>query len=68
MPLNPGLLEIIACPKCKGSVQEEGMFLTCKKCGLAFPILEGKIPNMIIQEAWPIEKAKKASFKHKQKL
>lgn len=66
--VNKKLLEIMACPKCKGKVREEGMFILCKKCGLAFPVLDEKVPNMIIEEAWPLKKAEKNKFKHDLKL
>jgi len=60
-------LDIISCPKCKGDVNQENMFLLCKICKLAYPILDG-IPNMLIDDAWPIQKAKKIGFKHTLKL
>ena len=62
------LLEILACPKCKGDVEEKGMFIVCKKCKLAYPVLDGDVPDMLIEDAWPLEKARKAKFKHKLKL
>jgi len=68
MPVPKDLLEIMACPKCKGDVEEKGMFILCKKCKLAYPVLDGDVPDMLIEEAWPLEKAKKNKFKHKLKL
>ena len=65
--MEKALLEIMACPKCKGGIQASRMFLTCKRCGLAYPILED-VPNMLIEEAWPIGKARKASFRHSLRL
>jgi uncharacterized protein YbaR (Trm112 family) len=62
------LLDIMACPKCKGKIKDKGMFLLCRKCELAFPILENSIPNMIIEEAWPLKKAEKKDFKHELEL
>lgn len=62
------LLEIMACPKCKGDVAEEGRFIICAKCGLAYPVLDGDIPDMLIDDAWPLERAKKAGFKHNIKI
>ena len=67
MPVKKDLLQVIACPKCKGDVKEEGMFLTCSACKLAYPILED-VPDMLIEDAWPLEKAKKDGFKHGLKL
>jgi uncharacterized protein YbaR (Trm112 family) len=66
--IDPKLLEILVCPKCKGEIREKGMFLLCRKCELAFPILEDSIPNMILEEAWPLSKAEKNDFKHDIKL
>lgn len=66
--INGKLLDIIACPKCKGDVKEKDMFLLCRKCGLAFPVLDKSIPNMIIDESWPVKKAEKNKFKHELKL
>jgi uncharacterized protein YbaR (Trm112 family) len=61
------ILNILACPKCKGDVDKKGMFVVCKKCSLAYPILSG-VPNMLIDDAWELKKAEKSGFKHKQKL
>jgi len=68
MPVPKDLLDIMACPKCKGDIEEKGMFIVCKKCKLAYPVLDGNVPDMLIEEAWPLEKAKKNKFKHKLKL
>lgn len=55
MTINPELLEILACPKCKGDVhltdQQDG--LVCKTCKLMYPIKDD-IPVMLIDEAIPI--------------
>ncbi|MBU4299706.1 MAG: Trm112 family protein [Nanoarchaeota archaeon] len=68
MPTPKDLLEIMACPKCKGDIEEERMFITCAKCKLAYPVLDGDIPDMLIEDAWPLEKAEKAKFKHEIKM
>ncbi|MCI5221262.1 MAG: Trm112 family protein [Candidatus Electrothrix sp. AR4] len=49
------LLEIIACPKCKGTIQlnEEKSELICHVCQLAYEIRE-EIPIMLIDEAKPL--------------
>jgi len=65
MPVPKELLKILACPKCKGDVQESGMFIVCRKCSLAYPVLDRKVPDMLIEDAWPLEKASKAGFRHK---
>ncbi len=54
MALNPELLDILACPKCKGALavtgQEEG--LSCEACKVVYPVRED-IPIMLIEEAVP---------------
>ncbi|MBU5689614.1 MAG: Trm112 family protein [Candidatus Aenigmatarchaeota archaeon] len=67
MPVKKELLEILACPKCKGDVEEKEMFLLCKKCKLAFPVIEN-IPDMLLDDAWKISKAEKNEYKHNLKL
>lgn len=56
MAINKELLEILACPKCKGELQldEEGSWLTCEACKLKYPIRDD-IPLMLIDEASPLE-------------
>lgn len=65
--MDKGLLSILACPKCKGNVKRKKKFLVCRKCKLAFPILDD-VPDMLIEDAWKLKKAKKAGFKHSLKL
>lgn len=67
MELLKELLDILACPKCKGNLSLQKAFLTCGKCGLAYPVI-GSVPNMLVEEAWSLEKAKKSGFKHELKL
>lgn len=51
------LLDILACPKCKGALQLlAGKGLACKQCMLLFEIQEG-IPVMLIEEAKELEEA-----------
>ena len=56
MALDPELLEIMACPKCKGDIElnEKGDGLICRNCKLLYRI-EDDIPIMLIEEATPIE-------------
>jgi len=56
MAINKELLEILACPKCKGdiSLTEAGDGLICKTCRLLYEIRED-IPIMLIEEAKPID-------------
>lgn len=58
---------MLACPKCKGVVEEKGMFIVCNNCQLAYPVLED-VPDMIIEDSWKLEKAKQVKFKHTLKL
>jgi hypothetical protein len=56
MALSKELLEILACPKCKGEIYlnraEDG--LICKSCRLVYQIKED-IPVMLIDEALPYQ-------------
>jgi uncharacterized protein YbaR (Trm112 family) len=57
--INKKLLDILACPKCKGQVElterEDG--LVCKSCQLLYEIRDD-IPVMLIDEAKKIEEEK----------
>lgn len=46
------LLEILACPKCKGPLREQNSppALDCPVCALRYPVRDG-IPVMLIDEA-----------------
>ncbi len=50
--LDPKLLEILACPKCKGDLtpvtNETGLF--CEDCDVVYPVRED-IPIMLTDEA-----------------
>ncbi len=52
MSINKKLLEILACPKCKGHIDlnEQGDGLICRQCHLMYPIRQD-IPVMLIEEA-----------------
>ena len=54
MPLSKELLEILACPKCKGDISptKAGDGLICKACQLVYPVKDD-IPVMLIDEALP---------------
>ena len=54
--INPELLSIIACPKCKESIEldRENRVLICRRCQLAYEIRNG-IPIMLMDEAKPLE-------------
>jgi uncharacterized protein len=55
MTIHPELLEILACPKCKGDIRlsdsQDG--LICDRCRLVYEIRDG-IPIMLIDEAKPL--------------
>ncbi|PCI45001.1 MAG: hypothetical protein COB41_02740 [Proteobacteria bacterium] len=50
--IDQALLDILACPKCKKSVQytADKTALLCEKCQLEYPIRDD-IPVMLIDEA-----------------
>lgn len=48
--IDKELLEILACPACKASVELKGDRIICTKCGRKYPIRDG-IPVMLIEEA-----------------
>lgn len=48
--IDKKLLEILACPKCRGEVELKEEKIVCTKCGLKFPIKDD-IPIMLIEEA-----------------
>ncbi len=52
MPIKQELLDILACPQCKGAVRlrEDQPALVCDACRLAYPIRDD-IPVMLIDEA-----------------
>ena len=56
MTLDPLLLEILACPQCKGELEyrEADSQLICHACKLVYRI-EDDIPVMLIEEATPLE-------------
>ena len=57
MPISQELLEILACPKCKGKVtlKEDESGFVCEACKLLYPVQDG-LPNFIIEEARPLER------------
>jgi uncharacterized protein YbaR (Trm112 family) len=56
MALNRELIDILACPKCKGPVKlrEDESAFECANCKLAYPVVD-EIPNFIIEEAQPLK-------------
>jgi len=57
MAVSKELLEILACPKCKGEVtmnqSKDG--LVCEACSLVYEIRDD-IPIMLIEEAKPLKR------------
>lgn len=56
MTIKKELLDILACPKCKGDVvlNEKENGLVCKACRLVYEIRDD-IPIMLIDEAKPLK-------------
>jgi uncharacterized protein len=56
MTISKDLLDILACPKCKGPIflndSQDG--LICRQCRLFYEIRDG-IPIMLIDEAKPMQ-------------
>ena len=52
MPLNKELIDLLACPKCKGKLTlkpaEDG--LGCTKCDVVYPVRDD-IPIMLVDQA-----------------
>lgn len=55
--LDPDLLQILACPQCKGDLEyrREELVLICHQCRLKYTIINhpdfGLIPDMVIKRA-----------------
>jgi uncharacterized protein YbaR (Trm112 family) len=55
MALNRDLIDILACPKCKGplKLRDDESAFECAACKLAYAVTDD-IPNFIIEEAQPL--------------
>ena len=51
MPVDEELKKVMACPKCKGELEFDEKEIRCPKCRLKFKILEGDIPDMLLEDA-----------------
>ncbi|MEX0991055.1 MAG: Trm112 family protein [Actinomycetota bacterium] len=53
MALDADLLAILRCPADRGELDylEEQARLVCATCGRRYEVLDGDIPNMLIEEA-----------------
>jgi uncharacterized protein YbaR (Trm112 family) len=54
MSIDPRLLEMLACPACRGEIEPEpdAAGLACRGCGRVYPVRDG-IPVMLVDEASP---------------
>ena len=48
--IDEKLLEILACPACKGAIELQDDRIVCQQCGRRYPIRDG-IPIMLVEEA-----------------
>lgn len=53
--LDPQLLDLLACPRCKGEIvaSADGEWLICASCSVRYPVREG-IPILLLGEAQPL--------------
>jgi uncharacterized protein len=49
--VDPELMEILACPHCRGAVREADSALRCEECGRSYPIRS--VPVMLVEESTP---------------
>lgn len=51
--IDKKLLDILACPSCKKDVRydQKKNRIICAKCRLRFQVLEGDVPDMLIEDA-----------------
>jgi uncharacterized protein YbaR (Trm112 family) len=59
MPLDPKLLEILACPDDKGPLLffDDEQTLYCSQCKRRYRVLEGDIPDLLIDDAEVVDDA-----------
>lgn len=57
--IDAALLEILACPNCddRPPLRQEGPFLVCDRCGLAYPIVD-EIPHLLPEDGRPVSEVK----------
>lgn len=48
--IDKELLDILACPDCRGDVELKDNKIICKQCGKKYPVRDG-IPVMLVDEA-----------------
>jgi len=56
MALNRELIDILACPKCKGplKLRDDESAFECGTCKLVYMVVDD-IPNFILEEAQPLK-------------
>lgn len=61
MAVDQELLNILACPKCKGDLEPstDQSGLICQKCALLYPVKDD-IPVMLIEEAKSLQNTDKS--------
>ena len=63
MDMQKELLEILACPRCRGQLELlGGEALCCRACAVVYPVRDG-IPVMLVEEAIPLGAWKPDSVK-----
>lgn len=55
MALPARIRELLACPKCRGALEEavDGGALHCISCSLSYPVRDG-IPVLLVEQAEPM--------------
>ncbi|MBL8997343.1 MAG: Trm112 family protein [Gemmatimonadales bacterium] len=55
MALPARIRELLACPKCRGALEEavDGGALHCTSCSLSYPVRDG-IPVLLVEQAEPL--------------
>lgn len=48
--IDKELLDVLACPACKGDVELKDEKIICKSCGLKYPV-RNNLPVMLVEEA-----------------
>ena len=48
--IDKELISILACPACKGNVEQQDQRIVCVECGRRYPIKEG-VPVMLVDQA-----------------
>jgi uncharacterized protein YbaR (Trm112 family) len=56
--LPPFVLEMLACPRCRGRLVVEAQSLRCDACRLRYLVRNG-IPNLLVDEALPLSEEPK---------